>query len=151
MKLREYALVAEILSAIAVVVSLIFVGYQVNQNTNEIRASNRQQITTMAMSATLSVSTSPELAEAIAKIQKGDALSLAEETQYGYFVRGLLLDIQNAYLLYLEGRLDSQYWDTRSAILLAYLGQPLALSIYQRDKSIGSLDSRFVEWLDNQI
>ncbi len=151
MKLQEYALVAEITSAIAVVVSLLFVGYQLNENTEEIRASNRQEVTVMAMSATLSVSTNPALALAISKSNAGEELSTTEMSQYSYFIRAMLLDIQNAYLLNEEGRLDSQYWDTRSALVLSYLGLPLALEIYKRDKGLGTLDSRFTEWLDEQL
>ena len=151
MKLQEYALIAEITSAVAVVISLLFVGYQLNENTEEIRASNRQEVTSMAMSATLSASSNPELALAIAKSSEGEELSMSELSQYGYFIRGMLLDIQNAYLLNQEGRLDAQYWNTRSALVRSYLRQPLALSVYERDKNLGTLDSRFTDWLDAQL
>lgn len=151
MKLNEYALVAEITSAIAVVISLLFVGYQLREHTEEIRASNRHQVTSMAMSATLSASTNPGLALAILKAGAGDELTPTEMSQYGYFIRAMLLDIQNAYLLNQEGRLDPQYWETRSALVLSYLARPLTLEIYNRDKALGTLDSRFTQWLDEQI
>jgi hypothetical protein len=148
MKLKSYALIAEIISAIAVVLSLLFVGYQLNQNTNEIRAANRQEATGTAINATLSVSTNPELAAALSKITEGSELSPAETVQYSYFVRGLLYDVQNAYLLYLEGRLDKEYWETRSAIVRTYLQQPLAKQIYNHDMRRGILDARFVLWIE---
>ena len=38
LKLSEWASIAEIIGAIAVIVSLIYVGYQVNDNTSAIRS-----------------------------------------------------------------------------------------------------------------
>jgi hypothetical protein len=50
--LGEWASIAEIVSAVAVVISLIYVGYQINQNTEEVRASNRQELVDRAVDAT---------------------------------------------------------------------------------------------------
>jgi hypothetical protein len=63
-------------------------------------------------------------------------------------VRGLLYDIQEAFLLHQEGRLDDEYWRTRAAIVLAYLSRSTARDVYERDKSLGVLHSDYVRWLD---
>jgi len=47
--LQDYALAAEIIGAIAVVISLIYVGASVNQNTKAIMVSNHQALVTMDM------------------------------------------------------------------------------------------------------
>jgi len=46
-KLQEWALVAEIVGAVAVVVSLIYVGVSVRQNTDAILVANHQAIVAM--------------------------------------------------------------------------------------------------------
>ena len=78
LRLADWASIAELISAIAVVISLLYVGLQVNENTNEIRAANRQQITNRAHSATMLAATSPELAGAVAKVADGTNLTLVE-------------------------------------------------------------------------
>ena len=45
-KLQKYALIAEILGGIAVVVSLIYVGFQIQQNTTERRADSIESLNT---------------------------------------------------------------------------------------------------------
>ncbi len=50
--LQEYALAAEIIGAVAVVVSLIYVGASVNQNTNALMVANHQALVAMDQSTT---------------------------------------------------------------------------------------------------
>ena len=50
-KLQEYALIAEIISAIAIVISLIFVGIQVNQSNNIASAESLRESTQMYLVA----------------------------------------------------------------------------------------------------
>ncbi|GMV07530.1 MAG: hypothetical protein AMXMBFR53_38050 [Gemmatimonadota bacterium] len=135
----------------AVVVSLVFVGVQVRENTAEIRATNRQELVNRAHQATSSVALDPALAEILAKVQLADSLTPTEAIQYGYFVRAVLYDVQEAFLLNQEGRLDDDYWETRAAIARAYLAQPLARQVYERDREQGTLLPQFVSWVEGAV
>lgn len=99
----------------------------------------------------MTAAANPELAGAISKVVDGTTLTSLELSQYGYFVRGMLKDMEEAYLLYREGRLDEEYWQTRAAIVVAYMGQTQARDIYRRDESLGALHAGFVQWLDQAI
>jgi len=79
LRLAEWASIAEVVGAVAVVVSLIYVGIQVSENTGAVLAANRQQLVGRAHTATTSIATSPELAAAHAKLAKGDELTPAEQ------------------------------------------------------------------------
>jgi hypothetical protein len=149
--LSDWASIAEVAGAIAVVLSLLYVGVQVKANTDEIRAANRQAFVNRSLLATGNIATSTELATAFAKIAVGAPLTPTETIQYQYFVRGLLYDIQESFLVHREGRLDDDYWETRAAIVLAYMAQPAAHEVYLRDKSLGVLDGDYVNWLDQVI
>lgn len=151
LQLSEWASVAEVISGIAVVFSLLYVGYQINENTNETRAANRQQLVNRTQSAVIAAATSRELAEAISKATAGTMLSPVESTQYEYFMRGMLKDMEEAYLLHREGRLDAAYWETRASIAVWYMGQTPAREVYRRDKTLGILHTGFVEWMDKSI
>lgn len=149
-KLSDWASIAEVVSAVAIVLSLLYVGYQIRENTIEVRATNRQQLIARAMEATKN-SAHPDISRVILKVSDGGALSALERMQYGYIVRTVLYDVQEAYLLNREGRLDEEYWGTRASIILAYLEPTAARDIYHRDASIGALHPDFVRWLDNAL
>jgi len=149
--LSDWASIAEVIGAIAVVFSLLYVGMQVKANTDEIRASNRQNFVNRSAQATSNVATNPELAAAFAKVDAGTTLTPTDLMQYQFFVRGLLYDIQEAFLLHREGRLDDEYWETRAAIVLAYMAQMQARDVYQRDRALGVLHADYVSWLDQAI
>ena len=149
MKLDNWVGIAEITSAIAVVISLIYVGVELNQNTDEVRAANRQELINRAHLATLTYSSNPSFANLLAKIQSEEPISQSDRIQYGYAVRAVLYDSQEAYLLFLEGRLDSGYWNTRKQLVALYLGTPLAREIYQQDRDQGLLHTRFTKMLDS--
>ena len=69
----RYALVAEIISAVAVVVSLIFVAFQVKDNTAAIRSSTYDGILSDHIEWRMTVASSPELMASILKVDSGIA------------------------------------------------------------------------------
>ena len=151
LRLTEWASIAEVVGAFGVVISLIYVGVQVRGNTEEVRATNRQQLIDRAHSATNGAATSPELAAALAKLANGETLTPAELVQYGYFVRGLIYDVQEAFLLRQEERLDENYWRTRSALFESMMTREAARNVYDRDKDLGVLHVDFVFWADQKL
>jgi hypothetical protein len=151
LSLSEWSSVAQIVSAVAVFTSLVYLGVQVEQNTAEMRSANRQQLVSRAHSGVMMTATSPELATLFAKATSGTPLTAVEQTQYGYAVRAVLYDVQEAYLLHEEGRLDDGYWDTRAASIRAYMRQAPAGAVYSRDKAAGTLHAGFVQWLDGAL
>ena len=151
LSLTEWAEVAEVVGAVAVVISLVYVGIQVQENTEEIRASNRQQLVGRAHGATNNVATSPELASAFAKVASGEQMTPSENIQYRFFVRSMLYDVQEAYLLYREARLDEGYWSTRASLFSAYMEQERARQIYNRDMSQGVFHVDFVDWANDAL
>ena len=121
LRLSEWAHIAEMIGAIAVVISLLYVGVQVGNNTREIRAANRQQLVGRSHTATTGWAADPQLAAILARATEGDSLTLSETIQYGYVIRAVLYDVQEAYLLNQEGRLGDAYWGTRAALAKAYM------------------------------
>ena len=151
LRLSEWASIAEVIGAVAVVLSLVYVGLEINDNTAEVREANRQQLVNRSFNATGRVATSPELAEAFHKVAAGEELGGQEAVQYAFFVRSLLYDIQEAYLLHREERLSDEYWSTREAIFATYMRNEAARTVYRRDSALGVLQPRFVEWANGQL
>jgi hypothetical protein len=151
LRLSDWASIAEVIGAVALVISLIYVGYQIKANTIEVRATNRQELVSRSLIATHTAASSPELARALAKAAEGETLTTLEMAQYTYFVRGMQYDIQEAYLLYIEGRLDEAYWLTRASIFKAYMETSGGREVYSRHKALGVLHADFVRWADQNL
>lgn len=125
MKLSEYALVAEIVAAVCVVISLIFVGIQLSEANEEARA------------ATVQASTDSELrvlellinhAGTWDKVIAGNDFSDdAEKRRALLMYNALMLESENRFHQYTSGYMDADVWRSRFATL-----RPLTqLSIYQ--------------------
>ena len=87
----------------------------------------------------------------LAKVREGAPLNTQEETQYGYVLRSVLYDVQEAFLLHEEGRLDEGYWSTRGALIQVYLSSDLAHEIYRKEKQQGLLHPKFSKWIDQNV
>ena len=82
-KLRRYAYVSEIISAAAVVVSLLFVAFQVKDNTAAVRSSTYDDILSDHIEWRLTVASNPELLATMAKASNSDS-DLSDVERLGF-------------------------------------------------------------------
>jgi len=129
-KLQEYALIAEIISGIAIVISLVFVGIQIQQgteetaiNTSAIRTSAYQDLTGQMLDIYSGITTSPQLAELFYKAHCGQALSPVEEVQMRTYGIQTIRHGDMAYQMYEQGLINQDQLGNANAILLANLTQ----------------------------
>ena len=106
-KLSEIASIAEIIGAIAIVVSLVYVGIQVNDSTRATRSATANE-TSAAMSAWyVNVGASEQATRVFFDgMTKPDSLTRQELAQYIFMSPGLFLEYQAAFYLSGEGTLD---------------------------------------------
>ena len=117
MKLQHWSELAQIISAVAVVVSLVYVGSEIRQNTEATQGATRQAILQADLEylgATLDPAT---LLAAEAKLEAGLKLSLAEqfvliERQHVNFRL-----FENAFYQYRAGLLVDERWETYRLII----------------------------------
>ena len=124
-KLQEYALLAEIISAIVVTMSLIFVGLQIQNNTHASEASTLQAISAVEVEILLASSASPERAAAISKFSQDPSQLTGEELEQGsYAMMANFRHWENLYLQYRAGFLSEEAWETRSAVMKSAITGP---------------------------
>lgn len=112
MKLKEMALVAEIFTAVAVVISLIFVGLQVKQaavetslNTRAIQTNSYQDLTAQINSLSIAVASNPRLAELIAQ----DLPDISpEQLQLNNYFLGIFRQGELAYIQFESGIINEE-------------------------------------------
>ncbi len=120
MKLKKLALIAEIVSGVAIVVTLIVLVSGIRDNTSAVRAASRQSIAERVEHITLTVATNRDLLELLAA-PDGIELTPVDDLQLRSFLVAILRNSEEAYLQVQEGRLEEEYFDRRIASILRFV------------------------------
>jgi hypothetical protein len=120
LKLSELASIAEIIGAFAVVISLIYVGVQVNDSAGAVRAASANNANVAVQDWYLQIGSDQQTSELFYEaLTSEQALSNQEEFQFLMMFHGIFLAFQNSYLLAEEGTIDS---DLREALIGVVIG-----------------------------
>lgn len=149
--LSDWASIAEIIGAAAVVASLLYVGYEIQRNTKVALATNRQAIASRAQELAL-YSAETNIYGLLFEPNSIDTeLTESERNSVIAYVGALLRTTEEAYLLYREGMLDEEYWGTRAGVLLAALRSSTARRVYIDTRDAGFYTRDFVRWADGAL
>ena len=116
--LKEYALIAEIISGIAIIISLIFVGIQIKRNTKATQASTFQAIAELDINMLLNFGSSKELAKLISTFRDNPDSLTEEEQNHGFYLFGAeVRHVENLFLQYENQMLSEKHWQSRKALV----------------------------------
>ena len=108
--LADWANVAEICAATGVIISLIFVGLQLQSNTEATEAATREAINQKDMEYLSLRLDSSVLATATAKLDNGEALSPLEESQLIHQEYVNFISFEHSYYQYKKGIVEVDEW-----------------------------------------
>jgi len=110
--LQKWALAAEIIGGIAVVVSLIFLIMETRENTNAVKAQT-YQILTSELNEIRRELTEPNFAELVTKVRNGGIDSLNETERYRMIInsQSTFAVYESAYYSYQRGTLGEDEWE----------------------------------------
>lgn len=97
--------IAEIVAAIGVSLSLVFVGVEISQNTSSVRAQTRQQLRDASAQFNMALATT-DLGVLWSRFASGEALSEAEMARLGPALVTAVRNMENVYLQTREGVID---------------------------------------------
>jgi hypothetical protein len=125
LKLSEIANLAEVVGALAVVISLVYVGIQVTDGTRAIRSSTANETSTAMSSWYIKLGTSPQSTK-IFRTGMAQPETLTQEEIYQFIVQvhGLFMLYQNAYYLSQQGTLDVELQESITNTILGVRTQP---------------------------
>jgi hypothetical protein len=111
--------VAELLGALGVIASLVYLGRQISHNSRIVQASTNQAVADSAQARLLTLASSPSLAESLAKLRAGDApkLTPAEALQTSYFRHAMFRGFENTFIQHRSGLLSDPAWLGYSRII----------------------------------
>ena len=150
--LQDYALIAEIVGGIAVVLSLIYVGYQIQLNTAEKRADSIQSITSGARELALVYVDNDAAGIAWHKVIDGIKLTKREVDIMSDSLYAHLMLLEEAYNLHQEGYLEDSFLDGRVALAEGkILWSPQLKAVYGSMKQEEIYTKAFTDWLDKKL
>jgi hypothetical protein len=124
MSLEQASFVAQILSALAVIATLIFVGFQLKKATSAIRATSSQAHSGLYTDLVRSIIDNPDFARSWSiGITDPKALKEEEWVQFVAYASALFRLYESSRVQWLNGRLDDEHWHTveRQAVDFGHL------------------------------
>ena len=148
MKLEKWALMAEITGAVAIVVTLVILIFEVRGNTGEVRAATLSSIAGRTQEVNLLKVRSLQFAEVMARLDAGDELSPAESAQVIDYLLAVLKVAEESFISNRDGRLDEDVWLTRGTAALLHIHEERSKAMYLVIRDRGSLTTEFTDWFD---
>ena len=125
MSLNDLANIGQVIGAVAVVISLIYVAMQIRQNTAAVRAATAQSVHEHFANWYQQFATDASLAEVAVKGLKDYAsLSETEKARFVSIFMAFLSYGQNAFLKWRQGLLSPSLWIGWEQVLMNLLGAP---------------------------
>ncbi len=145
--LKEYALAAEIIGAIAVVISLVYVGISVNKNTNAVMVTNHHALVAMDQN-TNGWLRDPEFAAAYDIAMEDDSeLSPVQLRQYNSYLADKFNTWEFAFLTHGNGMMEDNIWEGWDAHYRSILVGPGGRKFWTQSK--GGFSPAFGSYLDS--
>ena len=136
-KLKQWAQIAEVISAVAIFLSLIFVGLQLRSNAQATQSASANA-TNASISSWYSRIANNEQATKIfwRALSSPDSLTPEEWYQFVLNMHALFLNLQNSYYLTAEGTLDTEIQNSLAVIVAGVRDQPGFVRYWEQRKSI---------------
>jgi len=137
LKLSEYANIAEVVGAIAIVISLVYVGLQVNDSARATRSASANEAAALSSNWYLQVGGSSENSDIFFNgLRNPDSLSDHDRLRFMYMNQAIMILLQNSWYLASEGSLDLELRDTVTNTVLGVRELPGFLLYWSQRKSL---------------
>jgi hypothetical protein len=136
MKLEKWALIAEIVGAAAIVISLVFVGLEIRSNTQAAQAATFQASVAYDVELLLGQGRDADTARAyIAWLDDPDSLSGGERAQAALLSAASVRHMENLYLQYEAGMLSDEAWSAREQYIRNGVNRPGHMRVLENSRN----------------
>ncbi len=137
----------DLIGAVAVVVSLIYLSIQVRQNTNAMRAETAREVVASMRANNTTVIADPELFRIFSTVTENPGqLSAQERGRATHLLFNHFRSIEDAHHQYIQGNLDEEIWAGWSRTFSDYINSPGWREYWELRRDIFS--SAFVRYVD---
>ena len=148
-KLDDWARIAEIVGAIAIVISLLYVAFELRENNRILQVNSRQVLSNQDLMFFESAIDPSVIAIAIDKAERGEALSDLEWSQLERRQSMNFRIFEHAFYLYRSGALELSEWERYQRIIRNNIcSNPSAQRLWSRSGT--SWDPDFRQEVENE-
>lgn len=157
MTLETLSNIAEIIAAVLVIGSLIFVGIQLKQNTQQLKINQLSNTLVLEVGGaqmhqafTLQIANNKDLADLLIKGGSDlGALDTSELARVSIMLGGLLSITQTGYIHFLQGHQTEEIWQSQAASLMTLMARPGAITWWQFTRN--NYSESFRAWVDGLL
>jgi len=147
LKLNEWASIAEIISGVAILVTIVFLVFEVKQNTNEVQAATHQEMINNLNGWRIALAGNQEVSGNFETLWQGgdwDEIPKEQQTRLNYFMTPLWGMYENAYFGRKRGTIGDSEWSRWEKVVCQLYAMDKGM--WQRRDRVLSAD--FLEYLD---
>ncbi len=145
--LEQLSFVAEIIGAVVIVISLVYVGVQIKDSTRAVRSAAMNDANEAVQAFYIMLASNRQVSELFLKgLLSDEPLPKDDEYQFLMTAHAAMIAFQNSFLLTREGTLDKELRDSINAAIRGVAGLP-GLARYWEQRR-GYLQEAFAEYVD---
>ena len=153
MTLSDLANIGEALGGVAVLVSLVYLIFEVRRNTNTARSESAWNSAVALGELCEGISHNPQLSELVIRAVDEDSrpedLTPEEFSQYFLFCRSLFFKYEAQWYLWREGTLSDEMWQNRRRWGKAFISHPVPARVWEIEKKQHQYTAGFMESIDS--
>jgi len=150
MTVLEWGAIGELIGGIAIIVSLIYVGIQVNDSASAVRSASANDANSALQNWYLQIGSDQQTSELMYEaLISEEALSNQQEFQFLMMLHGIFLAFQNSYLLAEEGTIDVELLEGLTGVVLGVKDLPGMIRYWRQRKSY--LHPEFADYVDQLL
>jgi len=151
--LDDLANIGEVFGGLAVLVSLIYLIFELRRNTRTARSGAAWDATVALAELCEEISASPELSMLATRCHEPDAnpndFSESEFAQFFFLTRSVLYKYEGQWYLWKEGILSDEMWQNRRRWAKSYISLPLPGRVWELEKQQHQYADGFIESVDS--
>ena len=150
MSLEQLGLIADIVSAIAIVITLVYLALQIKDSARSSRSAAVTDATTAMQAFYQELGSNPATSKLFLEaVTNPDALSQQDQFQFLMLMHSCFLGFQRSFFLAREGTLDVALRDSIGTAMHAVNGMP-GMHLYWRQRK-AYFQPEFVEWVEGLL
>lgn len=150
MQLQDIAATADVVGAVGVIASMLYLAIQVRQNTRTTRSATLQALSGRLTERLLLVATETDLAQLIALDWEAEELDAVQRTRITYWISAILVDLSDMYNQYRLGVIPYSSLQSRVKVMRQRLFQTeIGQQVWTNLRPVYAPD--FVQWFEREV
>jgi hypothetical protein len=148
--LDQWAAIAEVIGAVGVIASLVYLAMQIRQNTHMVAANTFQAISSTSSNLVTNMFQTPDLVDALLRVvNQPEQISQRDLLILDLYLRALTRNFENYYYQHQKGFLDDEIWTGYRKALMEVLNLDFGKDYWGRNKHL--FGKTYAEFIDRQL